>query len=60
MTTPEPPAWMNEGFNELSALVTGLAERMMEQGDDRVTILGMIQSATLHGLTDAGFTDETD
>lgn len=54
----EPPEWMHEGFNDLSERVTGLVERMLAQGDDRVTILGMIQSAVLFGLADAGFPAE--
>lgn len=51
---------MNKGFNELTELVAHMAEQMLAQGDDRITILGMIQSAVTHGLTDAGFTDDTE
>jgi hypothetical protein len=50
---------MNDAFNDLAESVTAIAERLLESGEDRVTILGMLQSALLHGLHDAGFTDET-
>ena len=56
----EPPEWMNDGFNDLRAQVADLASRMLDEGDDGVTILGMIQSAVMHGLADAGFSDETE
>jgi hypothetical protein len=51
--------WAQERFNALNDLIADVTERMLGHGDDRVTILGMIQSAVLHGLHDGGFTDET-
>jgi hypothetical protein len=51
--------WMQRTFSELTSSITDISERMLNNGDDRVTILGMIQSAVLHGLHDAGFSDET-
>jgi hypothetical protein len=51
--------WLNEQLNALGNVVSDIAERMLAHGDDRVTILGMTQSAVMHGLYVAGFTDET-
>lgn len=52
--------WMNDALNDFSESVTAIAERMLEAGQDRVTILGMLHSALMHGLHDAGFTDDTE
>jgi hypothetical protein len=43
----------------LATAVEELAKGLVDHGDDRVTILGMVHSAVMHGLTDAGFTDDT-
>lgn len=56
---PEFMEWLDAKANTLSAAAYELAEGILKNGDDRVTILGMIQSAVMHGLHDAGFTDET-
>jgi hypothetical protein len=51
---------LNEQLNALSALVAETVEEMSRRKDDRVTILGMVHSAVMHGLHDAGFTDDTE
>jgi hypothetical protein len=52
-------SWLNDRFQILTDLVEQITRRMIEHEDDRVTILGMIQSAVAHGLHDGGFRDET-
>lgn len=52
--------WIQGSMETLTSAVYELASRLLEQGDDRVTVLGMIHSGVMHGLHDAGFTDDTE
>jgi len=52
--------WLNKRLNGLEEMIEDVVSKMLEHDDDRVTILGMVHSAVMHGFANAGFDDDDD